>query len=233
MLLQVFEFNLKLYLLKDIEYKSVYAKISYFIDSALSKNSELLNLHNSNIFKYYVFNAFYPIEEGQVYRKDNIYTVQIRTVDIKLAEYFNSELKNHFTDDMKGLTIEIKLVPKKNINYIYSITPVLIKNSDFGYWKDNMSIIDFERRIKENIIKKYNGIMNLKIEENFELFTSLEITNQKPIAFTYKDKKILGDKMKISISNNVEAQKLAYMALGTGIGEMNARGAGYINYKWI
>lgn len=232
MKLQVFEFNLKLFLLKDIEYKNIYAKISFFIDSALAKDTQLLNLHNSNLFKYYVFNTFYPIEKDQLYKKDNVYTIQIRTIDVKLAEYFNSILKNHFTEDIKGLTIDIKSIPKKVINYIYSLTPVILKNSDFGYWRDNLSVIDFEKRIKENLIKKYNGIMNLKVEENFELFTSLEIINQKPKAFNYKGKKILGDKVKINIDSNERAQELAYMALGSGLGEMNARGAGYVNYKW-
>jgi len=233
MKLQVFELDLKLFLLKNIEHENVYAKISYFIDSALAKDYQLLNLHNSNMFKYYVFNTFYPIEKEQLYKKDNIYAIQIRTVNVNLAKYFNSVLKNHYTEDMKGLTIDIRSIPRKYIDYFYSLTPILLKNSDFGYWRDNLSVIDFERRIKENLIKKYNNVMNLKIEENFELFTSLEITNQKPIAFTYKSKKILGDKVKINISNNDKAQELAYMALGTGIGEMNARGAGYVNYKWV
>lgn len=233
MQLQVFELDLKLFLLKDINCENVYAKISNFIDSALAKDSQLLNLHNSNMFKYYVFNTFYPIEKEQLYKNNNIYTIQIRTIDKKLAEYFNSVLKNHYTEDMKGLTIGIKIVPKKDINYIYSITPVLLKNNDFGYWRDNLSVIDFERRIRENLIKKYNSILNLKIEENFELFTSLEITNEKPIAFPYKGKKILGDKIRIDINDNEIAQELAYMALGTGVGEMNARGAGYVNYKWV
>lgn len=233
MKLQVFEINLKFFLLKDIEYKNIYTKISHFVDSALVKDSQLLNLHNSNMFKYYVFNTFYPIEKEQLYKKDNIYAIQIRTIDKKVADYFSFVLKNHYTDDMKGLTVDIRVVPRKIINNIYSLTPVLLKNDDFGYWKDNLSLVNFERRIKENLIKKYNNIMSLKIKENFELFTSLEIVNDKPIAFPYKSKKILGDKVKLYISDNEKAQELTYMALGTGIGEMNARGAGYVNYKWV
>ena len=220
MKLQVFEINLKLFLLKDIEYKNVYTKISHFIDSALAKNSQLLNIHNSNMFKNYVYNAFYPIEKEQLYKKDNIYAIQIRTVDKKIADYFSFILKNHYNEDMKGLTVDIKVVPRKVLGNIYSLSPVLLKNNDFGYWRDNLSLVDFERRIKENLIKKYNNIVGLKIEENFDVFP-------------YKGKKILGDKIKLCISDNEKAQELAYMALGTGIGEMNARGAGYVNYKWV
>ena len=38
--------------------------------------------------------------------------------------------------------------------------------------------------------------------------------------------------MSIEVSDNEEAQKLAYMALGVGLGEMNARGFGYMGYRW-
>jgi len=31
----------------------------------------------------------------------------------------------------------------------------------------------------------------------------------------------------------VRAQELAYMAIGTGIGEMNARGQGFVNFRWL
>ncbi len=233
MKLQVFEINLKLYILKDIEYKDVYTKISHFLDSALAKDSELLDFHSANVYKNYTFNTFFPIEKNQLYKNNNIYAIQIRTVDKGLAEFFSSVLKNHFTDDLKVLTVDIKLIPRKTINCIYSLTPVLLKNSDFGYWKDNLSLIDFERRIRENLIKKYNNIMETKLEENFEVFTAFELTNEKPIGFPYKSKKILGDKIKIYVSDNEKAQELAYMALGTGIGEMNARGAGYVNYRWV
>lgn len=232
MKIKVFELSVKLYLLRDIEYKDIYRKIAHFIDSALVKKENLKELHNQNKFKNYTFNSFYPIERVK-YVEDKIYTVQIRTIDYELAEYFNNILKNHYTYDMKGLTVKIKIVPNKVIDNIYSITPLLLKNDEFGYWKDNMSLIDFEKRVRENLIKKYNTITNNKVAEDFELFTSFEFSNIKPVAFNYKGKKILGDKVKLHISNNETAQKIAYLALGTGIGEMNARGAGYVNYKWI
>lgn len=68
---------------------------------------------------------------------------------------------------------------------------------------------------------------------SYILYTSIEFLNKKPIAFNYKGKKILGDKISISISDDKTAQELSYMALGTGILQMNARGAGYMNYKWL
>jgi len=84
-----------------------------------------------------------------------------------------------------------------------------------------------------NLIKKYNLINNEKLDENFDLYTFIEIKNKKPIATSYKGKRILGDKINIIISDDIRAQELAYMALGTGIGEMNARGQGFVNFRWL
>lgn len=233
MVLQVFEVSIKLYLLRNIEHKNINKFITSFIDSGLAKDERLLNFHNVNTYKNYTYNSFYPIEKDKIYKKDNIYTIQIRTVDKDLAQYFCGFLKNHWTNDIKALTVDVKIIPKRLIDNLYSITPVIIKNDEFGYWRNNLSISDYERRLKENLIKKYNKIFNFKIDENFSLFTSIEIVNEKPIGFPYKDKIILGDKIKLYISDNKSAQELAYMSLGTGIGEINGRGAGYVNYKWL
>ena len=71
------------------------------------------------------------------------------------------------------------------------------------------------------------------ITDDFELYTTLEFMNRLPVSVTYKNVKLLGDKIRLSIADNETAQNLAYMSLGTGLGEMNSRGAGFINYRWL
>lgn len=230
--LKIYETNMRLYLLKDIEKKKCLEEISNFIDSGMAKDEGLLKLHNENTFKMYNFNMFYPIEKEGNYLNGNIYSIQIRTIDKKLAEFFNNKLVNNFTDSIKGLTATIKIIPQRHIDRIYSITPVILK-SDEGYWRGKLSLSDFERRLKENLIKKYNLAMDTKIEEDFQLYTNIEFMNEKPAVINYKGRKLLGDKIQLNISDDKTAQDLAYMALGTGILEMNARGAGYVNFKWL
>lgn len=230
--MEVYEISVLLFLLKDINSKDVFSSISSFIDSGMGKIPDLLKLHNENVYKNYCFDSFYPLESDKVYKHGKIYTIQIRTVDRKLASFFNEKLVNHFNDNMKGLTSAIKIIPQRYIKKLYSITPVILKNDD-GYWKGKLTLTEFEDRLKVNLIKKYNAIMETKINEEFQLYTSIEFLNKKPIAFNYKGKKILGDKISINISDDKTAQELSYMALGTGILEMNARGAGYMNYKYL
>lgn len=230
--MKVYEISLLVFLLKDIKSENSFSAISSFIDSDMAKIPELLEFHNENKYKNYCFNSFYPIEKDKVYKQGNIYTIQIRTIEKNLADFFNTNLVNHYNESIKGLTSEIKIIPQRYIEKLYSITPVILKGED-GYWKGKFTLSDFEKRLKENIIKKYNSVLNTKIDENFQLYTSIEFINKKPIAFNYKGKKILGDKITLNISNDKAAQELAYMALGTGVLEMNARGAGYVNYKWL
>lgn len=230
--MNVFQIKLKVFLLKDIKVEDYQEIISAFIDTGMSKDNRLLEFHQSNKFKGYCFDALYPIEENKIYKKDNIYTLTIRTIDKYLADFFANKLVNEFNDNLKGLTSEIRILPKKHIEKLYSITPVIMKNSE-GYWKGKISLEEFERRLKINLIKKYNDITNSKIDENFEFYSTIEFKNKKPIAAKYKNVKLLGDKISLNISENENAQKLAYMSLGTGIFEMNARGFGFANYRWL
>jgi CRISPR-associated endoribonuclease Cas6 len=228
----VYEITLKVYLLRSINVEEAQQKIAELIDKSLGKNSGFLDLHNKNIFKNYCFNSFYPIDKSGIYKADNIYTVKIRTISKDLGKYFNNVLANEYTDCIKGLVTDIRIIPKKHIEKIYSITPLILKNND-GYWKGSLGFEEFEKRVKENLIKKYNFINDEKLDENFDLYTFIEIKNKKPIATSYKGKLILGDKISIVISDDIRAQELAYMALGTGIGEMNARGQGFVNFRWL
>lgn len=230
--LKVFEILLKVYLLKDIEVSETQNRILKLIDNTLGKTEEALKFHNKNDFKNYCFNSFYPLEKDGIYKEGSIYTITIRTVDKALATYFNNRLTYSYTPYIKALTSQMKTIPIKKIKKIYSITPMIIKN-DEGYWKNLIDVSEFERRIKENLIKKHNNILNDKMDENFILYESIEFKNRVPISIPYKDRKLLGDKISLEIPADDISQEIAYMALGTGIGEMNARGLGFMGYRWI
>ncbi|ELC8442567.1 CRISPR-associated endoribonuclease Cas6 [Clostridium perfringens] len=230
--MKVFELNVKVYLLKDINQEDTLNEICSFIDETLARNSEFLDLHNKNCYKMYTFNALFPLENDRVYKSDNIYAFQIRTIDSKLANYLFNEIHKSCTKSIKGIKVEVKEINKHHLDKVYSITPVTIKN-EFGYWKKHMSIDEYANRLKINMIKKYNQFTGENIEEDFPLFNSLEFNNKKPIAIKYKNVRILGDKLTLNISDDELSQKIAYMSLGVGFGELNARGAGYLNYRWL
>lgn len=229
---QTYVIRMKIYLLTNIAAEDIRTEVTEFIDSGLMAKESLAKLHQQNQYKYYCFDAPYPLEKDKIYKKDQIYTLTIRTIDYHLANYFSKELPNTYTGKLKGLTAEARILPRKHIDVIYTLTPAILK-CESGYWKDEMNVEQYEERLRINLIKKWNAFHGEKLEEDFEFSKGIEFLNNSPIGCKYKGIKLLGDKIQLHIEDNRQAQELAYFALGTGVLEINARGFGYVNYRWL
>jgi len=230
--MKVYELYVKIYCLHNVNKNDVSVQISKLIDSCLMEDNVTQIIHTNNEYKFYSFGALKPLEANGVYKKGNIYTFLLRTVDEKLLKIFRERLARQFTLTLKALTVETKEIKQRMIEKIFTLTPCVIK-FDEGYWRNHYSADVFEKRIRENLIKKYNMLCDIKIDEEFELFQYIRFDNQKPVAFSCKGITLLGDKVTLGIANDQVAQLLTYMMIGTGLGEVNARGAGFIGYKFL
>lgn len=230
--LKVYEVRVKLYVLCDIPFRELQNVVSNFVDSALCQNEKLISFHKENRYKFYSVGTLWPIEKGMTYKKDRIYTLTVRTTNAELARYFSDVLRNHYTKIIKGLTVENHIIPRKRIGELYTLSPVLVK-SDAGYWRSHMSFDEYEKRLFSNTVKKYNSFMEEQIEEDFPLYTNITFLNKHPIVCKYKNVSLLGDKLSLQIADDERSQELAYFILGTGLGEVNSRGAGFCNFRWI
>lgn len=105
--------------------------------------------------------------------------------------------------------------------------------TDEGYWRGNMTVPEFEKIIKINLIKKYKQFTGQNISEDILLYDVMKFNNRVPIKVSYKNINLLGDKLSFRISNEQLSQELAYFALGVGLGCNNARGLGFLNYKYL
>ena len=228
----VYEIRLKIYLLQDIMVNQIQEKAAALVDKGFMSSTDLMKFHEENKYKGYVFGMFYPLEQDKCYKSGKIYTLTIRTVDPILAKYFSERCPNLYTKELKGLTAEIRILPKRMIQMLYTLTPVILKDEK-GYWRTHKSLKDFEERLKANLIKKWNVFEGDKLDEDFPLYTSLEFLNQGPIVMEYKGIKLLGDKIRLQIADNKRAQDLAHFDLGVGVCEMNSRGCGFANYRWL
>nr|WP_308743045.1 CRISPR-associated endoribonuclease Cas6 [uncultured Anaerocolumna sp.] len=229
----VYELISKVYLLNDISLSNMRDKITNLIDETLAKDEYYLSFHRKNTFKNYSYDNFYNVENDGVYREGKIYSFRIRTVDAQLSNYLEKALFTAYTSDMKVLTVTKRTIPKKYLERIFSITPIVIKTEE-GYWRTHVSIEEFEKKLRNNLIKNYNTFYNTKINEDFELFTYIEFNNQKPITVPFKNNiTLLGDKVTFHVSENEMAQKLTYFAIGVGIGECGSRGCGFIGYQYL
>ena len=78
--MEVYEMKLKVKLKKDIFLKDVSTYITRFMDMNLSVNPTMYNYHTSKIYKGYIFDGLFPIEEDKIYKKNKEYfsTLRIR-----------------------------------------------------------------------------------------------------------------------------------------------------------
>ena len=228
----VFEIRLKVFLLKDIRHQDALSVIATFIDSVLVQHQAYLQWHEINTFKMYTFNSFFPVEKEGVYKKDQVYGIIIRTIKRDLAEYLDWVLRGYADAYMKGLTSEMRIIAQKHLEQVYSITPVMIKHEE-GYWNPHLSFEQYEERIKNNLLKKYREVTQAEIGSEVKLWKLFERSSKMPIAIPYKGIKMLGDKLSIFVEDTPLAQDVMYMALGAGIGEMNPRGFGFVNFRYL
>lgn len=231
--IKVLQIRFKVFVLKDIPAEKVQAEIAAFLDQELVKNVRFAELHQKNQYKSYVMDSLYPIESDKIYKKDRIYTLTVRTVDPELANYFAIQAVNGYTQSVKALTAEIKVIPQKPIELLYTLTPVILKCDEKGFWRDTLSVDQYVERLKVNLLKKWRQFYGEKLPEDFELFTGIEFLNKVPIKVEYKNIHLLGDKLRLHIAENETAQNLAQLAIGVGLGEMNSRGYGTCNYRWL
>lgn len=231
--MQNFELILKVYTLEDINNTDVKEKCGYFIDDTLVKDKEFEKIHEGIGFKYYSFNVLCPFKINESYKKGNVYELKIRTVDYKLAKFLLENLPNTTTKELKGLEAKVRILEERPIEKLYALSPVIVKTHEKKYWKEVMDVEQYMEGLKINLIKKYNSFFNTKIDENFELFTSIVIKNKCPIGFKYKGIKLPGDKIELTIAGNEQAQKLANFAQAVALGDLGPRGAGFVNAKYI
>lgn len=226
----VYEIRMKLLLKKDIPYFEACEKIGQLINRALCKEPKYLSFHEElQDYKFYTFDSLYPIEKDGIYKHGMTYGVRLRTIKEDLAEFFLENLRHEETAFMRCNGIGIKIIPKKPIDTLLTITPVVIKNY-FGYWRGNMTVAEFEKRLTDNLMKKYKKITGKSLGEDFMLYNAIRFKNSKPIRVSYKGINLLGDKLEIVVAQNKKAQELFYMALGTGLLENNSSGCGFVNY---
>lgn len=231
--IKVMQIRIKLYVLRDISAERIQAEMAAFLDQGLVKDIRFAELHQTNQFKGYCYDLLYPVEQGKVYKKGGIYTLTVRTIDPELVRYFATQAVNVYTQAVKALTAEVKVIPQKPIELLYTLTPVILKCGEKGFWRDTLSVEQYEERLKVNLLKKWRQFYGEKLPEDFELFMGIEFLNKVPIKVEYKNIHLLGDKLRLYIAGNETAQNLAQMAIGVGAGEMNSRGSGFCNYHWL
>ena len=227
----VFELPLQIGFLVSVSAGEVSEQTAQLLDRVLQERKGEPDGQGSPIFCPYTFDQPYPLEAEHIYMAGKIYTVRIRTISQELAEFFIRRLPGQGNGCLQLLGGELRLIPRYVLERVHTLTPVVVKTKQ-GYWRNQMCVDEFEERLRANLIRKYSFFQHKRLSGDFPLFRRLEFMNRKPVRVAQNDIALLGDKVCLTAAGNDTAQELLYMALGTGVGENNARGCGFLGYRF-
>lgn len=227
-----YELRITVRLLEDISYINVPYRIGVFINNSMLKSTILKEVHEKRFYKY-VYDTLYPIERDRIYKKNKIYSIRLRGVNIQLLNKMAMAIYNHSYAGMKAIDAELNSVEVNKINKIYTLKPVIVTIDNKPWLGQNSNIDILAKQLNSNVEKKLNQIYGDDKYKNTPTFIeSIEIKNKLPIKYLYKSISLLGNKMEIKIKQDDCSQMKGLITLALGLGEKGSSlGAGFCDYK--
>lgn len=231
-----FELTCTAYIKSDIEFKRSFEAISGYINYSFL-GSTLEKLHEKDGFKYYVFSSFIPDEEvkkTKIYKSGSTYRFSIRSIDDAFIEKLSNQLRQNINNsDFLVVNTSKKTTKKFFITELYSATPTVITAKENKFWTLEQSgdLTLLQKQLQDNLEKKYKSYYKEDLIPTQNFIQLIEIKNQKPqnIIIYKNGKKItfFGNKFRVVPNEDEVSQKLAFLALGAGLGEKNSYGGGF------
>lgn len=232
----------KVFLKKDIDFMDSFDILSKYISYSLCQMEDYKQIHNQNRYKHYNFSTIYPPQKDKVYKKGEIYSFIIRGLDEKFIKELSTKLRENINNPyLQVLDSKLKTTNQFFINELYSISPtiVTVKKEDgkrqFWTVQSDGDIMKLIKQLQDNLEKKYKDFYKQNIKPTQNFIQLIEIKNQKPQSIYFrkttneqeKRVRLFGNKFQFVINEDEVSQKLAFLALGSGMGEKNSFGGGY------
>ena len=229
-----FELTCTAYIKKDIGFKESFEIISKYISFSMAQMEELEKLHKQKGYKHYSFGNFYPIEKERVYKRGNSYQFKVRSPNEKFIDSLSKTLRQNI-DNPNFVVVDAhkRAVKQFFISELYSVTPVIVSVENGKFWtmQQDGDIAKLQKQLHDNLEKKYFDFYGEKLKPEQNFIQLLEIKNRVPqnIHIIKNDHSIrfFGNKFRIVPNEDEVSQKLAFMALGCGLGEKNSFGGGF------
>ncbi|TYQ16310.1 UNVERIFIED_CONTAM: CRISPR-associated endoribonuclease Cas6 [Acetivibrio alkalicellulosi] len=226
--MKYYELTATAHLNEDIAFDYAGAEIGHLLSRTMLKLPELRRLHKENTFKHYCFGSFFPIEKEKVYKKGNVYTFKVRTLNEDFSECVRKNIKSIKDSKINILAVEASQRNRRYLSNIYSVTPVVVTLDENKRWTKEEGFLYLTAQLKSNLEKKFRTFYGEEIESSDDAINRIELMNKKPMIVNYKNTRILGNKFKIWFNENEDSQKLAFVAMSCGLGEKNTSvGAGF------
>ncbi|MFZ5351941.1 MAG: CRISPR-associated endoribonuclease Cas6 [Bacillota bacterium] len=215
----------------DMHYTNVNNKLTELVNGAMHLDKELAQKHSMKGYKLYSFGNLYPIEKDKQYKAGKVYLFRIRSLEQSFIEKIAMHLPNTKNSSFRVLAIEKKEHRQRYISMLQTLTPA-IATVDNKCWIPGDDFMLLQQRIQMNLEKKYKAFYGESPIPSQCFIQHLELLNKKPISIKYKDTSLIGNKLRIFVREDETSQKLAFIALATGILEKNSSaGFGFCSAK--
>lgn len=239
--MKYFELRCTAYLKQDIHFFDIFEVIGKYISFSMCQDENLAKQHiDFKKYNNYCFGGFFPREKESVYKKGKTYSFEIRSIDEEFIDRLSTLLKQN-TNNPSMIVVETKKHYKKQhfISEIYSATPTIVstgkdEKGKAYQWtmREDGDILKLQNQLQQNLLNKYNYFFNEELRSETNFIQLLEIKNKKPQIIKLKNKdgkeyKLYGNKFRIVPNEDEVSQKLAFLALGVGLGEKSSFGGGF------
>ena len=242
MIMNYFELQCKAYIKKDFSFRDSFHIISKFISFSLAKEEKFLQEHYKNQYKTYSFSSFIECQKNKPpkhIQEGMLLCFRLRTIDKELFSLLPKLLEQNTNNPFFSVVAtQQKIRQPFFISELYTLTPTVITLTDKKFWsfQNSGDVLQLQRLLHENLEKKYKQFYgDIKPMHNFiQLF---EIKNKTPQFLSMQKEaktiKLLGNKFRIIPHEDEISQKLAFLALGVGLGEKNTLGGGFLLAKGL
>jgi CRISPR-associated endoribonuclease Cas6 len=232
--MKIIELKCTAYLKSDISFDKSFEILNKYIFWSMCQDENLEKLHNDyKSYKNYCFGGFYPTQKDKIYQKGKTYTFSIKTVDDSFANKLVLQLKQNINNEnLIIVDINKRTISQHFITEIYSATPVIVTMKHKRYWMKEDDIMLLQNQLQQNLLNKYKAFYDEELQPTQNFIQLLELKNNRAqtIKITNKDAKqyrLFGNKFRIIPNEDEVSQKLAFLALGVGLGEKSSFGGGF------
>lgn len=240
------ELTITLYLKKKLHFKDAYSALSGFINEAMKYDDDLSKLHFKNRFKHYVFDLIYnpsiKTQEG-FYTDQNAYSFRLRSINEAFIDTIKTLFEKVNNPFFSFISAKKRVQKQFFISKLESVTPTVMitdtVNNKPVYWtlERDGDIIKLHNQLQSNLLKKYANFYGETLHPTQNFIQLLEIKNRVPQTITFKKGghmiKFFGNKFSIVPNEDEISQKIAFLALGVGLGEKTSYGGGFMKWEGV
>lgn len=222
--MKFYQLKIDTFLKAKIHFQDSPQAISKLIATNLIKNGNLE--HFGTGVKGYVFSNLGVATDGYFRDYGSFYLRSFK------EEIIFAMLKSIGFEDkiFKIDNISIREINFSKTKAFITQNPAIITTREERFWtmQESKGLSELIDALHNNLEKKYKTIFGKDLNNCANFIKTIQIKNQKPLTYRYKNIKLFANKFFIEPKDDELSQKLAFVALALGIGEKNATvGAGF------